>query len=179
MDVELMTLGYLNSGPKTGYKLNQIFGNLMLYYAISLNQIYPVLRNLESCGLVEKEVVFQVGKPNKNVYSITPEGQRFLEEKLTAAPEPLDYHLPFLVRLLFFRFLEQEKACAEFEKEIASLREQAETLRDMEHTVNQRADADGAFAYRTALHLLESLASWYEAELERRRKEPEHGCENR
>lgn len=31
MDVELMTLGFLNSGPKTGYKLNQIFGNLMLY----------------------------------------------------------------------------------------------------------------------------------------------------
>jgi len=122
MDVELMTLGFLSSGPKTGYKLNQIFGNLMINYAISLNQIYPVLRNLEGRGLIQKQVVFQEGKPNKNLYTITDEGKQFLKEKLISQPQPLDYHLPFLVRALFFRFLDKEQICAEFRKEIESLK---------------------------------------------------------
>ena len=170
MDVELMTLGFLNSGPKTGYKLNQIFGNLMLYYSISLNQIYPVLRNLEGRGLVEKQVVFQEGKPNKNLYTITEAGRQFLEEKLTSQPQPLDYPLPFLVRVLFFRFLDKKQVCEEFEKEIESLKEQKATLEAMADTVADRADCNGSFAYRTALHLLESLIKWYEAEWEKRRE---------
>ena len=168
MDVELMTLGFLNSGPKTGYKLNQIFGNLMLYYAISLNQIYPVLRNLEGRGLIKKQVVFQEGKPNKNLYTITESGQQLLEEKLTSQPQPLDYHLPFLVRVLFFRFLNKEQAYEEFGKEIESLKEQKDTLETMAETVAERADCNGSFAYQTAIHLLESLIKWYEAEWQRR-----------
>ncbi|SHK52448.1 DNA-binding transcriptional regulator, PadR family [Desulfatibacillum alkenivorans DSM 16219] len=171
MDVELLALGYLSSGPKTGYKLNQIFGNMMLYYAVSLNQIYPVLRNLEAKGHVEKEVVIQVGKPNKNMYSITEEGRKALEQKLTGPPEPMDYHLPFLTRALFFRFLDSDKTQAAFEDEIASLSEQVATLQEMEDTVNERADQNGAFAYKTAVHLLETLISWYQAELDRRGKE--------
>lgn len=169
MDVELMILGFLNSGPKTGYKLNQIFGNLMLYYAISLNQIYPVLRNLEGRELIKKEVVFQEGKPNKNCYSITDKGQRFLEKKLTEPPQPVDYHLPFLVRVLFFRFLEKEKICQEFKKEIDSLKEQKQNLESMSEIVAQRADSDGAFAYHTAVHMLGSLIEWYEAEFNKRK----------
>ncbi len=171
MDVELMTLGFLNSGPKTGYKLNQIFGNLMLYYAISLNQIYPVLRNLESRNLVQKQVVFQEGKPNKNVYTITQEGKQFLEEKLTSQPQPLDYHLPFLVRMLFFRFLDKNQVCREFIKEIESLKEQKETLEAMADRVAGRADCNGSFAYHTALQMMETLIVWYEAEWEKRKKE--------
>ena len=171
MDVELMTLGFLNSGPKTGYKLNQIFGNLMLYYAISLNQIYPVLRNLEGRSLVQKQVVFQEGRPNKNLYTITQKGKQFLEEKLTSQPQPLDYHLPFLVRMLFFRFLGKSQVCEEFRKEIESLREQKETLEAMADTVTARADSNGSFAYHTALQLMRTLIEWYEAEWEKRKKE--------
>jgi len=170
MDVELMTLGFLSSGPKTGYKLNQIFGNLMIYYAISLNQIYPVLKNLEGRGLIQKQVVFQEGKPNKNLYRITDQGSRFLEEKLTSQPQPLDYHLPFLVRVLFFRFLDKEQVCDEFRKEIESLKEQKETLENMADTVADRADSNGSFAYHTALQLMETLITWYEAEWEKRKQ---------
>ena len=169
MDVELMTLGFLSSGPKTGYRLNQIFGNLMRYYAVSLNQIYPVLKNLESQGLVEKEIVVQVGKPNKNDYSITAKGREYLQEKLTAPPVPMDYHLPFLQRVLFFRFLERDQVVAAFENEIASLDEQIQTLEEMEPAVKERADANGEFAYRTALHCLKSLADWYQSELQNRK----------
>ncbi len=171
MNVELMALGFLSSGPKTGYELNRIFGNLMLYYAISLNQIYPVLRNLEAKGYVEKEVVIQLGKPNKNVYSITQEGKKTLEKMLVCPAEPMDYHLPFLVRAMFFRFLEPAKGLQVFRDQIASLRDQAATLSEMADTVNKRADENGRFIYRTALHLLETLADWYQAELDRREKE--------
>ena len=171
MDVSLMILGFLSSGAKTGYRLNQIFGKLMLYYAVGLNQIYPVLKNLESQGLVEKKVVIQVGKPNKNVYSVTPAGQAHLVEKLTGPAVPMDYHLPFLQRALFFRFLEPDQVLGAFENEICSIEEQINNLEEMEDTVRERADADGEFAYRTALHCLKSLADWYKAELSKRRNQ--------
>ncbi|MBN1883648.1 MAG: PadR family transcriptional regulator [Deltaproteobacteria bacterium] len=170
-DVQLMILGFLSSGAKTGYRLNQIFGKLMLYYAVGLNQIYPVLKNLEAEGLVEKEVVFQVGKPSKNVYSITPAGQAYLTEKLTGPAVPMDYHLPFLQRVFFFRFLNHDQVLEAFQSEICSIDEQINTLEEMEDTVKEYADTDGEFAYRTALHFLKSLADWYKAEYSKRRQQ--------
>ena len=170
-DVQLMILGFLSSGAKTGYRLNQIFGKFMLYYAVGLNQIYPVLKNLETEGLIEKEVVFQVGKPSKNVYSVTPAGQAYLTEKLTGPAVPMDYHLPFLQRVLFFRFLNHDQVLGAFQKEICSIDEQINTLEEMEDTVKERADSDGEFAYRTALHCLKSLADWYKAEYSKRRQQ--------
>jgi len=171
IDVQLMILGFLSSGAKTGYRLNQVFGNLMLYYAVGLNQIYPVLKTLEAQGLVEKEVVFQVGKPSKNVYSITTAGQAYLIEKLNGPAVPMDYHLPFLQRVFFFRFLNRDQVLEAFQSEICSIDEQINTLEEMEDTVKERADANGEFAYRTALHFLKSLADWYKTEYSKRRQQ--------
>ncbi len=47
MDVELITLGFLMSGPKSGYRLQSIAQNMMLLYRVTLNQVYPALRKLE------------------------------------------------------------------------------------------------------------------------------------
>ena len=38
MDVELMTLGFLMSGPKTGYRLKAISSKMMMFYS-SINQL--------------------------------------------------------------------------------------------------------------------------------------------
>ncbi|HOK07490.1 MAG TPA: PadR family transcriptional regulator [Syntrophales bacterium] len=170
MDFELMTLGYLLSGPKTGYRMQEIAGKMMLNYNLSLNQVYPTLRKLEEKGFVKKEVVIQTGRPNKNVYTITEAGKEHFLHRITAPPVPFDYVLPFLVRVLFFRHLTQEQIINEFEKEICSLQEQIDDLEAMEERVEEKADRDGKFAYRTALHLLVTLRDWYREELGRRKE---------
>lgn len=170
MDVELMTLGFLMAGPKTGYRMQSIAGKLMLNYNLSLNQVYPVLRKFEEAGLVQKETIIQTGRPNKNVYSLTSEGRNYFLKRITAPPKPFDYVLDFLVRVLFFRFLETKDVIAEFAKEICSLQEQLEDLLAMEDTVVKSADRNGEFCYRTAVHLLRTMIEWYSQEMEKRKQ---------
>ena len=88
MDTDQIILGFLMSGPKSGYKIKNITGRLMMAYNLSLNQIYPALRKLEAADLVRKEVVIQTGKPNKHVYSITEKGRREFLKSLVSPPIP-------------------------------------------------------------------------------------------
>lgn len=171
MDFELMTLGFLLSGPKTGYRMQEIAGKMMLDYNLGLNQIYPTLRKLEERGFVKKEVVVQMGRPNKNVYTVTETGREYFHQRITAPHQPVDYVLDFLVRVMFFRHLNPAEAVTEFEKEIASLQEQIDDLLAMEERVRERADRNGQFCYRTALFLLTMLRDWYGEELTRRKGE--------
>lgn len=171
MDVELMALGFLMSGPKTGYQMQKIAGKLLLNYNLSLNQIYPTLRKFEASGLVRKETVLQSDRPNKNVYSLTDRGRQFFLERVSGPPAPLDYRLDFLARVFFFRFLEPEQRLRELEKEINSLDEQLDDLRSMDEATRQNADQFGRFAYLTAIHMLQCLRDWYQAELDGKKAE--------
>ncbi len=174
MDTEKMVLGFLMSGPKTGYKIKTITGHLMIAYKLSLNQIYPVLRKLEASELIKKEVVFQVGKPNKNVYTITDKGKEKFYHTITSAPLPVDYHLDFLTKMFFFRFLSREDVLVQFENEILSLEEQIEELDARQDAVKKDDDEDGTFIYETIVHFLRGVKKRYEVELERRRKQLEN-----
>ncbi|MFH1135391.1 MAG: PadR family transcriptional regulator [Pseudomonadota bacterium] len=165
MSMELITLGFLMSGAKTGYKLQGIANNMMPFYSVSHNQVYPVLRKLEKAGHVEKEVVFQTGKPNKNLFRLTDRGREYFYKKLTDAPAPLDIYLPFLIRFFFFRFLEEGQVERELEKEVKALGEQLRDLRAVEPVVDEHADENGDFIFRTAAFMVGALRDWYEREL--------------
>jgi len=169
MDTDQILLGFLMSGPKTGYKIKNITGKLIMAYNLSLNQIYPALRKLEASGLVKKEIVFQTGKPNKHVYSITDEGEAVLHESLTGPPIPVNYELDFLSRAFFFRFLSKEHVIEQFEQEISSLEEQLEDLEQMKVVAEQKGDEDGQFVHTTIVDIIKMIRKRYTQELERRR----------
>ncbi len=168
MDTEKMVLGFLMSGPKTGYKIKTITGELMVAYDLSLNQIYPVLRKLEAADLIKKEIVFQVGKPNKNVYTITENGKAKFHQTITATPLPVNYHLDFLTKMFFFRFLSRQEVIQQFENEIISIDEQLEELEARQIAVTRDDDEDGTFIYETIVHFIKALKKRYEKELKRR-----------
>ena len=176
MDIELMILGFLMSGPKTGYRLKAISGKLIMFYSITLNKIYPVLRKLEGRGYIKKEIVFQTGKPNKHLYSLTPTGKKYFFEKLKEPAVPLDMANPFFIKSFFFRFLDEKDVAAEFEKEIQSVEETLGDLKNLKSTVASNADEHGQFIYRTTVLLLKTMQKAYKAELARkktsRRKSP-------
>ncbi len=170
METDMMILGFLMSGPKTGYRIKNITGKMMIAYNLSLNQIYPALRKLEMADLVRKEVVFQTGKPNKHMYTITEAGKKAFTQSLTAPPDPVDYDFDFLTKLFFFRFLDQENILHQFEQQIISLDEQIEDFEQAKPMAEQEGSEDGRFIYSTILSFLQLLRDRYAAELERRKK---------
>lgn len=161
MDIELMILGFLMSGPKTGYRLKAISGKLIMFYSITLNKIYPVMRKLEGNGYIKKEIVFQTGKPNKHLYSLTPSGETYFIEKLKGPPAPIDLVDPFLIKAFFFRFLNNAQVVEEFEKEIQNIEETLGDLTNLKDTVMARADEHGQFIYRTAITLFNTMRKAY------------------
>ncbi|MBN2538416.1 MAG: PadR family transcriptional regulator [Deltaproteobacteria bacterium] len=170
METGTMILGFLMSGPKTGYKIKNITGKMMIAYNLSLNQIYPALRKLETANLVKKEVVFQTGKPNKHVYTITDAGKELFQQSLVGSSNPIDYDLDFLEKLFFFRFLDEKNILRQFEQEILSLDEQLEDFEQVKSVVEQEGNEDGNFIYATIVSFLQLLRDRYSAELERRKK---------
>lgn len=100
METDQVILGLLMSGSKSGYKIKNITGKLMMAYNLSLNQIYPALRKLEAANHVKKDVVIQTGKPNMHVYALTATGRESFFRSLAAPPVPIDYQLDFLTRAL-------------------------------------------------------------------------------
>ena len=169
MDIELMILGFLMSGPKTGYRLKAISGKLIMFYSITLNKIYPVLRKLEGSGYIKKEIVFQTGKPNKHLYSLTTSGKKYFLEKLMGPPARIELGNPFLIKSFFFRFLDEAQVKAEFEKEIQSIEETLGDLENLKNTVEERADVHGRFIYRTTVMMLETLQKAYLDELSKKK----------
>lgn len=168
MDTEGIILGFLMSGPKTGYQIKTIAGKMTTSYNLSLNQIYPALRKIEAAGLVKKEVVFQTGKPNKHVYSITDKGRLSFHEAISAPSMPFDYQLDFLTRAFFFRFLPEEEIMTRFEEEIDSLEEQLHDLEQIRATAEAKADENGRFVYNTIVAMIQMLRDGYVQERARR-----------
>lgn len=168
METDQVILGLLMSGPKSGYKIKNITGKLMMAYNLSLNQIYPALRKLEAANLVKKDVVFQTGKPNMHVYALTESGRESFFKSLSAPPVPIDYQLDFLTRAFFFRFLPKDEVVRQFEQEISSLDEQLEDLEQIRAEVNERGEEDGLFIFSTIVEMIRMLKNRYADELARR-----------
>ncbi len=70
--------------PCTGYDLTQ---RIQLFWNANHSQIYPLLAQLEEKGLVRFTLVPQTDKPDKKVYTITPEGKDAVQQWIT---EPTD-----------------------------------------------------------------------------------------
>lgn len=82
-------LGLLNYHEMTGYEIMIVFrDSLRFFWNAQTSQIYRELQTLEGKGWVDKTPVPQQGKPDKNVYTITPSGYEELLHWLSD-PEPM------------------------------------------------------------------------------------------
>jgi len=87
-------LGLLARGEQSGYDLTQGLKQPVGYFwSAGHSQIYPELARLEAGGLVRHQVVEQSIRPDKKVYSLTPQGSAALVawlETPTAVPRKRD-----------------------------------------------------------------------------------------
>lgn len=84
-DNEALILGVLAERSLHGYEISKQI-KLRSKDALSLpeNKLYPALHKLEEQGLISAEWVPQHGKPDRKVYSITPEGTKELQNHRSA-----------------------------------------------------------------------------------------------
>ncbi len=95
-------LGLLNYHPMTGYEIMTVFrDSLHFFWNAQTSQIYRELQTLEAKGWVGKTPVAQQGKPDKNIYTITPEGCEELLRWLSDEPPMLNYRSHILMKVFF------------------------------------------------------------------------------
>lgn len=86
----------------SGYDLGQsIRASIGFFWNESYGQIYPNLKKLAAAGLVTAKTEKQKGKPDRQVYSITPSGRAHLEKWLVVEPQPEVPRNELLLKLFF------------------------------------------------------------------------------
>lgn len=114
-------LGLLVNQERSGYELKDVIETrLSHFFDGTFGMIYPLLKKLEKEGLIEKNVIIQDGKPNKNMYSITAEGKAYFEGYLETNPESDVFKSDFLMRMYFAEYLEDDRLKEIIIAEIAS-----------------------------------------------------------
>ena len=101
------------------------------FYNASFGTIYPTLSKMEKEGLITKESVIQEGRPNKNVYSITEEGQKQFRTYMYSPIQANEFKSDAMTRLFFGEFVEVEVIIEYLENGVSSTKTDLERLRKM------------------------------------------------
>lgn len=110
MNIQDVILGFIFEKSMSGYEIKQKMENSVSYFFdASFGAIYPALRKMEKEGLVEKQVVQQEGKPNKNLFAITVKGKDQFQNYLGSPINPTIMRSDILIRIFFGRFTAIEK----------------------------------------------------------------------
>ena len=108
-------LGLINNSDKTGYEIMTVFrDSLNHFWTAQTSQIYRELQTMEKAGWITQRHVVQTGKPDKNVFSITPEGHNELLRWQRDDNLPSGYRNPFLLKTFFMGELPVEENIAFF-----------------------------------------------------------------
>lgn len=95
-------LGLLNYKEMTGYEIMEIFRDSLNYFwDAKTSQIYRELQGMEQKEWVNKTVVPQNGKPDKNIYFITMTGREELLRWLADGDLGLRAKTPILMKVFF------------------------------------------------------------------------------
>src|SRR3954467_11763593 len=120
-------LACLTERPMSGYELAKTFdASIGFFWKADHQQIYRELSKLRDRGHIEGHEVVQSGKPNKLVYTLTPEGRAALRHWSARPSTPPQIKDDLLVRL-----------CALDSVDIESLR--ADLMARLEHHRDRHA----------------------------------------
>ncbi len=99
MNVRTLCLAILNIQDATGYEIKKlsIEGAFQHFVEVSFGSIYPALSKLEQEGLVSCQTEEQDGKPDRKIYSITPEGKSEFVKLINVLPKADKFKSEFLL----------------------------------------------------------------------------------
>lgn len=166
MKGQAIILGLLMNKPLTGYELRErIEDRLSHFYDGGYGMIYPTLKKLEAAGLVTKETVVQSGKPNKNIFAITPSGKAAFKEALEADLADDSFKSDYLLRLYFGEFLDKKELIALTQEKIRRIEAQYSCLKNRRADWDKSATPEQKFTYEFGLAKYENSLNLLRKEL--------------
>ena len=182
MDLRSVLLGFLRRGDHTGYELKAAMDeSVSFFFGVSYGSIYPALKALEVGGMVRAREVVQSGKPNKKIYTITPEGEAYFRAQLKESPAPDSFRSEFLMQLFFGRHQDGGRLLALLSEHRASREAKLGLLRGIEAAVGDVADPYEMMCLRYGITAFEATLSWLdetEAQVKALAEEKEQEVEN-
>ena len=126
--IEMVLLGFLMDGEKTGYEIKKYMENSTHYFFnTGFSSIYPKFKKLEKEGCVQVSQKIRNGKLNK-MYALTDQGRQTFLTWLKAKPEISRIRDEALLKVFFFDHLEGDKITSQLEGYIKDLKDQIQTL---------------------------------------------------
>jgi DNA-binding PadR family transcriptional regulator len=161
MDLKSVLLGFLRRDDCTGYELKAAMDKSVgFFFGSSYGSIYPALKVLESEGMVRVREVVQSGKPNKKIYSITPEGEAYFRAQLKGQPAADSFRSELLMQLFFGQHQDSDRLLAMLSEHRATRRAKLELLRGIETAVKDVADPYEMMCLRYGVTTFEATLSW-------------------
>jgi len=138
----MLCLGFLTFGDCTGYEIKKSFQErLSLLYNAGYGSIYPSLNKLYEEGLVTWREEAQTNRPDKKIYSITPEGRACFEEYIQRTPGEDHFRSEALTTLMFSHLLPKEHVSNVLDQIVATYQEKIQLLShgcDMKSAVSEQ-----------------------------------------
>ena len=165
-------LACLTERPMTGYELAKTFdASIGFFWKADHQQIYRELSKLRDRGHVQGREVVQSGKPNKLVYTLTPEGRTALRHWAARPSIPASMKDDLLVRLYALDSVEIEPLRDDLMARMEHHRDRADRY---ERILNKRfpqgtaapADTGKLLLLRMGLRHERSVAEWCEEALD-------------
>lgn len=122
MSLKYALLGVLEVGPMTGYELAQLMESSARWvWSAPQSQIYPLLKKLESDGLIEGSESIKGTRLARTSYRLTTRGLDDLRSWLGAVHPPQPVRDGFLLQALFCDLVDADDACGVFEHHVEEL----------------------------------------------------------
>ena len=111
---EYAVLGLLTWGEQSGYDMRKLAEQSVGYFwTPAKSRIYATLPRLVDAGLVRRRDVVQSGRPDKQLYRLTRQGEETLRRWIAEGPlEPETSRNALLVKLFFGELAEPEQVLA-------------------------------------------------------------------
>lgn len=135
-------LGMLTFGAKSGYDLSKmVTKSIGHFFSPAKSQIYSELRRLVDLGFADVEHVNQTVRPNKRLYSITPEGRRELKTWLeTSEVEPESIKSPFLLKMFFGALISREVLISQVKQAHEQAQEELQALEAVQAQIKDQPE---------------------------------------
>ena len=165
-------LACLTERPMTGYELAKTFDNSIgFFWKADHQQIYRELTKLRDRGHIQGREVVQSGKPNKLVYTLTPEGRAALRHWAARPSVPASIKDDLLVRLYALDSVDVEPLRTDL---MARLEHHRDRFARYERLLNKRfpdgtappADVGKLLGLRIGLAHERAVAEWCEEAIE-------------
>jgi DNA-binding PadR family transcriptional regulator len=171
--LELAILGLLKERSMHGYELRKrLSETLGPFWQVSYGALYPALKRLRRSEAVEEvSPNGSVGR-RKNVYRVTPHGQRLFADLVESAGEHegTNDDNGFRVRLAFFRYLKPETRIGVLERRRAALTNRLQELKKRLTAYRERIDNYTLSLMRHGMDVTERDILWVDGMIEAERR---------